>query len=80
MKECQPRSSDAISRLSALDWSWESALVGNIQSARAALKAACEGTDNLLPPILRCVEAYATVGEICATLEEVFGAYSEPMG
>ncbi len=51
-----------------------------VTAARAALKAACAGTDNLLPPILRCVEAYATVGEICATLEEVFGAYDEPMG
>jgi methylmalonyl-CoA mutase N-terminal domain/subunit len=41
------------------------------------LKRAAQGTDNLLPPILDAVEAYATVGEICRTLEEVFGTYRE---
>jgi methylmalonyl-CoA mutase N-terminal domain/subunit len=40
-----------------------------------ALKRAAEGTASLLPPILDAVEAYATVGEICATLEGVFGVY-----
>ncbi len=40
-----------------------------------ALRRAAEGQDNLLPPILACVEAYATVGEICAALEGVFGVY-----
>ena len=48
-----------------------------VDSTLAALKAACEGTDNLMPSILACVEAYATVGEICATMEAVFGVYRE---
>ena len=30
---------------------------------------------NTMPPILECVEAYATLGEICDTLRGVFGAY-----
>jgi len=42
-----------------------------------ALRRACAGTDNLLPHILRCVEAWGTVGEICAAMESVFGTYRE---
>jgi methylmalonyl-CoA mutase N-terminal domain/subunit len=30
-----------------------------------------------MPAILDAVRAYATVGEICDTLREVFGAYTE---
>ena len=30
---------------------------------------------NLMPPILEAVEAYATVGEICDVLREIFGEY-----
>ena len=33
---------------------------------------------NLMPPILDCVRAYATVGEICNRLRAVFGVYQEP--
>jgi methylmalonyl-CoA mutase, N-terminal domain len=48
----------------------------NIASARLAeLKQAALGTDNLMPPILECVKAYCTVGEICGVLRQVFGEY-----
>jgi methylmalonyl-CoA mutase, N-terminal domain len=40
-----------------------------------ALRAAAEGSDNLVPLILDCVEAYATLGEICDTMRAVFGEY-----
>jgi methylmalonyl-CoA mutase N-terminal domain/subunit len=40
------------------------------------LHAAKVGT-NLMPGILRAVEAYASVGEICATLKAPFGEYRE---
>ena len=33
---------------------------------------------NLMPPILECVEAYATLGEINDVFREVFGEYHEP--
>jgi len=46
-----------------------------VQAALAGLCAAARGTANLLPPILAAVEAYATTGEICGTLREVFGEY-----
>ncbi len=42
-----------------------------------ALRKAAEGTDNLMPFLFDAVKAYATVGEICDALREVFGAYEE---
>jgi methylmalonyl-CoA mutase N-terminal domain/subunit len=42
------------------------------------LKAAAEGTDNLMPVILDCARSYCTEGEIIATLKGVFGEYIEP--
>ena len=32
-----------------------------------------------MPSIMDAVEVYATVGEVCATLEQVFGAFEEPI-
>ncbi|HEY9074663.1 MAG TPA: methylmalonyl-CoA mutase family protein, partial [Desulfobaccales bacterium] len=49
-----------------------------LQQALAAIKTAAQGTDNLMPPILRAVKAMATLGEICDTLREVFGEYEAP--
>jgi methylmalonyl-CoA mutase N-terminal domain/subunit len=46
-----------------------------VEAALARVKAAAEGTDNLLPPIVEAVRAYATVGEICNVLRGVFGKY-----
>ncbi|MEO0026362.1 MAG: methylmalonyl-CoA mutase family protein, partial [candidate division WOR-3 bacterium] len=42
------------------------------------LKAACAGRDNVMYPILEAVRAYATLGEICGAMKEVFGTYAEP--
>jgi methylmalonyl-CoA mutase, N-terminal domain len=49
-----------------------------VQQALAELKAAAQGTDALMPPILKAVKALATLGEICDTLREVFGEYEAP--
>ncbi|HLG76599.1 MAG TPA: methylmalonyl-CoA mutase family protein, partial [Ktedonobacteraceae bacterium] len=38
---------------------------------------AAEGSENLLPPIIDAVEAYATLGEISDTLRRVFGEQRE---
>jgi methylmalonyl-CoA mutase, N-terminal domain len=43
------------------------------------LKAAAKGADNLMPPLLGCVKAYVTEGEIMEALKEVFGVYREPI-
>jgi methylmalonyl-CoA mutase N-terminal domain/subunit len=45
----------------------------------AALRAAARGTDNVVPRILDCARCYCTLYEIRAALEEVFGAYREPV-
>ena len=34
---------------------------------------------NLMPHFLRCANAYATLGEQCGVLREVFGEYREPV-
>ena len=44
----------------------------------AFLKETAQGTGNLMPPILEAVRAYATLGEICGALREVFGEYNPP--
>lgn len=42
-----------------------------------ALKTACEGTENVMPFILAAVKEYATLGEICGVMREVFGEYEQ---
>jgi methylmalonyl-CoA mutase, N-terminal domain len=39
------------------------------------LAATAEGTDNLLPALLECVEGDVTLGEICGRLRQVWGEY-----
>jgi len=43
----------------------------------SALRKAAQGTDNLMPPIYDAVKAYATLGEICDALRDVFGTHEE---
>ena len=42
-------------------------------------EAARSPSVNLMPPILECVESYATLGEICSTLRDVFGTFEAPV-
>ncbi len=41
------------------------------------LRKAANGNSNLMEPILECVKSYATLGEICSILREIFGEYKE---
>lgn len=41
------------------------------------LKSAAQGEENLMPYIIEAVRVYASIGEICNTLREVFGEYRE---
>jgi methylmalonyl-CoA mutase N-terminal domain/subunit len=43
----------------------------------AELRAAAQGSDNMMPAILNCVRAYCTLGEMCDVLREVFGVYQQ---
>ncbi len=42
-----------------------------------AIRKAAEGKDNLMPYLFDAVKAYATVGEICDAMRDVFGTYEE---
>jgi methylmalonyl-CoA mutase N-terminal domain/subunit len=42
------------------------------------LRMAAGGDENLMPYILDCVHSYATLGETCQVLRDVFGEYEEP--
>src|SRR5258706_2358184 len=45
----------------------------------ARLKEAARGTENVFPHILECARTYCTLYEIRRALEDVFGAYREPV-
>ncbi|MBN2621073.1 methylmalonyl-CoA mutase family protein [candidate division WOR-3 bacterium] len=48
------------------------------ESLKSLRKGAADGS-NLMPLILECVRAYATLGEMCEMLKEEFGEYQEPI-
>lgn len=64
-----------VARLKALRERRDDAAV---RRALADLAAAASGNDNVMPPILAAVEAYATLGEICNVLRAAFGEYHQP--
>lgn len=47
------------------------------QRALDALRQAAAGSRNTMYPILEAVRAYATIGEMCDALREVWGEYEE---
>jgi methylmalonyl-CoA mutase N-terminal domain/subunit len=72
-----------------IDASAEEAQCGKLRRLRAkrnnedtrrtleALKRAAGTAANLMPPLIDAVRAYATLGEICAALKDVFGTWEE---
>ncbi len=48
-----------------------------VEAALARLEEVARSDENTMPAILECVEAYATIGEICRVLRRVFGEYRE---
>jgi methylmalonyl-CoA mutase N-terminal domain/subunit len=48
-----------------------------VKSRLSELKKVAESDENLMIPILDAVKAYATLGEICDILREVFGEYRQ---
>ena len=50
---------------------------GRVRAALEALQAAAAGSENTMPRLLEAVRAYATVGEMCDALREVWGEYEE---
>ena len=48
-----------------------------VKKSLKQLREAASGDANLMEPIIKCVESYVTIGEICSTLVEEFGEASE---
>lgn len=48
-----------------------------VSIALKRLEEAARGTDNTMPHFVECVEAYATIGEMCDVLRGVFGEQKE---
>ena len=48
-----------------------------VERTLAQVEAAARGTDNLMPPVLEAVKAYATLGEISDVFRKVWGQYRE---
>jgi methylmalonyl-CoA mutase N-terminal domain/subunit len=48
-----------------------------LRQSLARLQRAAAGDENTMPFIIDAVKSYATLGEICQTLREVFGSYQE---
>jgi methylmalonyl-CoA mutase N-terminal domain/subunit len=48
-----------------------------VNAALEALKKAAQTDENLMPFIIDAVRTYATLGEICGILREVFGEYQQ---
>ena len=49
-----------------------------VHTSLEALAGAAATDANLMPYLLECVRAYATLGEMCDVLRRVFGTYEEP--
>ncbi len=49
-----------------------------VQESLDGLRKASEGTENVMPHVVNCVKAYATIGEICDVWRDVFGEWEEP--
>jgi methylmalonyl-CoA mutase N-terminal domain/subunit len=64
-----------LKRLTAAKAKRDEAAVG---ASLSRLNDACQGSDNLMYPIVEAVKVYASVGEICGVMRTVFGDYRAP--
>jgi methylmalonyl-CoA mutase N-terminal domain/subunit len=51
---------------------------GRHAQALAAVAAACEGTENVMPALVAAADAGATIGEMCDVFRAVWGRYRDP--
>ena len=66
---------EQIGRLQTLRSSRDNA---RVRAALGGLQGVARGTGNVMEPILEAARAYATLGEMCDALREVWGEYVEP--
>jgi methylmalonyl-CoA mutase N-terminal domain/subunit len=55
------------------------AVAAALEGLRDAASRPASSETNLMPHFLRCATAYATLGEQCRVLRDVFGEYREPV-
>ena len=67
----------AETQLAALDRLRRTRDGARVARALDALREAARRADNTMYPLLECVRAYATVGEMCDALRDVWGEYEE---
>src|SRR6266446_2549492 len=51
---------------------------GAVSNALDKLRRAAQVSENTMPATIEAVRAYATLGEICSALRDVYGIYEEP--
>jgi methylmalonyl-CoA mutase N-terminal domain/subunit len=51
---------------------------GAVANSLERLKQAAQNDENTMPATIEAVRAYATLGEICSALRDVYGVYEEP--
>jgi len=51
---------------------------GAVANALEKLKLAAQRSENTMPATIDAVRAYASLGEICSALRDVYGIYEEP--
>ena len=51
---------------------------GAVSNTLDKLKVAAQHAENTMPATIEAVRAYATLGEICSALRDVYGIYEEP--
>jgi methylmalonyl-CoA mutase N-terminal domain/subunit len=51
---------------------------GAVANALEKLKQAASNNENTMPATIEAVRVYATLGEICDALRDVYGLYEEP--
>jgi methylmalonyl-CoA mutase N-terminal domain/subunit len=51
---------------------------GAVENSLDSLRIAAQKGDNTMPATIEAVRAYATLGEICSALRDVYGIYEEP--
>ena len=51
-----------------------------VSAGLGELKKAALAGENLMPPLIQAVKAYATLGEMVQVLKEIYGTYRAPSG
>jgi methylmalonyl-CoA mutase N-terminal domain/subunit len=51
---------------------------GAVANALEKLQRAAQNEENTMPATIEAVRVYATLGEICSALRDIYGVYEEP--